>query len=154
MNASVQANIAEFLAQVRTACLATADSHGRPHAANIQFASDSMMRLVWVSNANAAHSLHVSAKPSAALTVFHPDDRPEQIRGLQMHGLVEAIANAADRAIAWDLYAQKFPFVLQPQFRARVDSERFYRFTPTWWRWIDNRQKFGFKVESSGDRQI
>jgi len=138
-----------LLAECRTASLATVDSYGRPHAANIQYAHDDQLRLYFVSSKDAAHSRHIDANPAVALTVYHPDDaQPESIRGLQLHARAESLTNEADRAAAWTLYAERFPFIrANPQLRAAVEQQTFYKFTPTWLRLIDNRCGFGWKVE-------
>ena len=143
---SLEQQIAAFLAVCRTASLATVDQDGGPYAANVQYASDSAWRLYWVSSPNSAHSLHLSAKSDAAVTIYAHRDTPERIHGLQMRGFAQVLGgDDADRALS--LYAEKYPFVADPPFNEAVRSQRFYRFTPNWLRWIDNRQGFGWKRE-------
>jgi hypothetical protein len=132
-----------LLAACRTVALATVDEAGHPHAANVQVGCDEQLRLVWVSKPDAAHSRHLAARPRVAVTVYHPDDRPEQIRGVQMHGTAEAVAHDS----AWPTYLAALPFVGDPPYREAVARQQFYRFTPTWLRWIDNRRGFGHRVE-------
>ena len=137
-----------FLATCRTLSVATVDERGEPYAANVQYAVDDRMRLVWVSSPHAAHSSHVERGGPVAATVYGHDDRAQNIHGLQIRGTAERIADAGEWNAAWELYTTRFAFVAAlPQFRELVEQQAFYRLTPTWLRWIDNRRGFGWKVE-------
>lgn len=141
--------VSRFLDGTRTASLATVDDAGRPHAANIQFVRGDGLVLYWVSSPDSEHSRHLLARPAAAVTVYAHDDTAANIHGLQMRGRAEPVADANT---AWDLYTRKFPVVTtMPQVREMVDAGKqgFYRFTPTWLRWIDNRRGFGWKIEQA-----
>jgi len=140
--------IAAFLAVCRTASLATVDHHGAPYAANIQYVSDDAWRLYWVSSASAKHSQNLDADPRAAVTIYAHQDSPELIHGLQMRGRAEVLdPSKVDQALT--LYAQKYPFVSGPPYDAAMRMQLFYRFTPAWLRWIDNREGFGRKFEKT-----
>lgn len=139
-----------FLSTCRTACLATASSSGEPHAANIQYAQDDAMRLHWVSSEETDHSRDLAANPQAAITIYGHDDQAMNIHGLQMRGRVERIDDETQWNAVWELYTAKFAVVAaMPQFREIVEQQKFYRFTPNWVRWIDNRRGFGWKVEKT-----
>ena len=149
-----------FLATCRTASLATVGSApgpgnqgtAQPHAANIQYAHDGDWCLHWISSPDSDHSRHLAANPRAAVTVYAHQDVPELIHGLQLHGTVDlAIAHGqAEWNRVWELYTGKFEFVKSvPQLRSAAEKQSFYRFRPTWLRWIDNRKGFGWKVEKS-----
>ncbi len=144
--------IALFLATARTAGLATTDGDGFPHACNIQFVSDAGLKLYWVSSPSSAHSVNLTIRPECAITVYAHDDRAENIHGLQMHGLAEEITpqDAPRWNDTFDRYTDKFAFVKSnPQLMKAVENQSFYCFAPTWLRWIDNRVRFGFKIEKS-----
>ena len=143
---SVDQQIAAFLAVCRTASLATVDAEGRPCAANVQYVSDTEWRLYWVSGEMAAHSVNLAERADAALTVYAHLDEPALIHGLQMRGVAEGIVGDA-AAEALGLYTAKYPFTAEPPYREAVLKQRFYRFTPAWIRWIDNRRGFGWKSE-------
>jgi uncharacterized protein YhbP (UPF0306 family) len=150
-NLSFDQEIAVFLATSRTAGLATTDSEGCPHACNVQFVSDEAMRLYWVSSPSSAHSVNLTIRPECAITIYAHDDRAEVIHGMQLHGTVESVEPGEP---IWndifDRYTEKFAFVRSnPQLKAAVENQSFYCFTPSWLRWIDNRVRFGFKVEKS-----
>jgi len=139
-----------FLATCRTATLATVDADGSPHAANVQYAHGPGLCLLWVSSPDSQHSQHVQSRADAAMTVYAHDDEAAHIHGLQLHGRVERIEGEAAWNDAWERYTAKFPFVVSmPQLRQAIEGQAFYRFTPNWVRWIDNRRGFGWKVEWS-----
>lgn len=145
--------VSVFLASCRTASLATVGRGGQPCGANVQYVHDDDFVMYWVSSPTSQHSENLTADPRAAVTVYAHDDRAESIHGLQLRGSVAAVRaerNDAEWNRVWELYTEKFAFVASnPQLRAAVEQQRFYAFTPTWLRWIDNREAFGFKVEKS-----
>lgn len=138
-----------LLARCRTASLASVDAHGRPHAANVQYAFDDRLNLYFVSSPDAAHSRHIAQNPAVALTVYdHDDAEPATLRGLQLHARAAAITDAVERAKALALYTARFPFLAtDPTLGAAVEKQSFYKLTPTWLRLIDNRRGFGWKCE-------
>jgi uncharacterized protein YhbP (UPF0306 family) len=148
---SVDQKIETFLATCKTASLATVDAHGNPCAANIQYAHGIRWKLYWVSSASSAHSLNIAAKPQAALTIYAHRDEPEKIHGLQLRGNA-VMVDEAQREEAYDLYQSKYPFISDPPYDKAIKLQQFYCFTPTWLRWIDNRQGFGWKIEKSVER--
>lgn len=147
----IDQQIAALLAGSRTATLATVDERRQPHAVNIQYVHDDRSRIYFVSSPDSAHSQHIAHCEQVAVTIYsHDDQRPDQIRGLQLHGTCQLLADPQDRQYAWDLYSQKYPFVAQMSRLLRIlEARQFYRVTPTWMRWIDNRRKFGFKQEKT-----
>lgn len=140
-----------FLHTWRTASLATVDEQGHAHAANVQFAVDERLHLLFVSSDKSAHSQHVARDPAAAMTIYaHTDEAsgPAAIHGLQLHGRCEIITGADAMKHAWEMYIRRFTFIADNHVLAqRVKQEPLYRFIPTWLRWIDNRRGFGFKQE-------
>ncbi|MEM8782986.1 MAG: pyridoxamine 5'-phosphate oxidase family protein [Planctomycetota bacterium] len=139
-----------FLATCRTATLATVDAGGAPCAANVQYAHDADFRLLWVSSPDARHSRNLQREPRVAMTAYAHDDRAENIHGLQLRGVASVVEAGEPTEEAFEQYTGKFAFVASnPQLRAAVEKQRFYAFTPTWLRWIDNRVRFGHKVEMS-----
>ena len=145
------AEVETFLALCRTMTLATADADGTPHAANVQYVHDAGWGLWWVSKPEARHSRELAARPAAAVTVYAHRDAPDQIHGLQLRGVVATAVTVRDAgfAAAFERYASKYPFVAEGALRAAVEAQAFYRFVPSWLRWIDNRRGFGFKVETT-----
>ncbi|MEM9752736.1 MAG: pyridoxamine 5'-phosphate oxidase family protein [Planctomycetota bacterium] len=141
-----------FLATCRTASLATVDETRAACAANVQYTHDADFRLLWVSSPAAVHSVNLERESRVALTVYAHDDRAEKIHGIQMRGTASVVESGEPTQEAFDLYTTKFAFIAaNPQLRAAVEKQRFYAFTPTWLRWIDNRVRFGHRVEMSLD---
>ncbi len=105
-------------------------------------------RLYWVSSPESQHSLNVGRDGLAAMTVYGDEESPSRLHGVQMRGRVAMVEpGSAKWGEAWALYSAKYPFVQTGPMRERVEAERFYRFEPTWLRWVDNRVHFGFKQE-------
>lgn len=140
--------VAAFLAVCRTASLATADDAGGLYNANVQFVSDPAWRLYWVSAESAQHSRNIAANAKAAITIYAHQDSPELIHGLQLRGKAEVL-DGGEVDQAFELYAAKYPFVTGPPYDQAMKMQLFYRFTPTWLRWIDNREGFGRKFEKA-----
>ena len=145
----IDQQVAALLAGCRTATVATVDEHDRPHAANVQYVHDDRSRLYFVSNPDSAHARHIARTGHVAVTVYaHQDQRPNDIHGLQLRGACQLLDDPKDRQYAHNLYLTKYPFVAETtELLHAVEAEQFYRVTPTWIRWIDNREQFGFKVE-------
>ena len=154
---SFEQEVSRFLAARRTASLATVggavDAHEEPHAANVQYVHGEDFRLYWVSSPGSEHSADLERNPRAALTVYGGgDERMEDIHGVQMRGSVATVAEKPSAAWqrVWGLYVAKFSFVADnAQLCLAIEQQRFYCFTPTWMRWIDNRRGFGWKAEKS-----
>ena len=145
---SIDQQIETFLAVCKTASLATVDSHGNPCAANIQYVHDNHWRLYWVSSMSSAHSVNIEHKHETAVTIYAHQDEPEMIHGLQMRGVARML-DIDQLEEAHKRYASKYPFVTGPPYDKAMKLQLFYRFTPTWLRWIDNRKGFGWKIEKT-----
>lgn len=140
--------VSTFLAVCRTASLATADQHCELYNANIQYVSDAAWRLYWVSAESSQHSRNIVSNGKAAVAIYAHQDEPELIHGLQLRGTAEVL-DGSEVEEAFKLYASKYPFVTGPPYDAAMKMQLFYRFTPNWLRWIDNREGFGRKFEKN-----
>lgn len=125
--------------------LATAGVDGEPHAAAVYFAADPLLRFYFYSLASSQHGLDLSANVRAAAALHAQPADWQEIRGLQMRGVVEALPPGAELEAGWQAYAAKFPFI--SNFNTALSRNTLYRFTPAWIRLIDNRRGFGFKQE-------
>lgn len=145
---AIEQEVGLFVGTCRTASLATVGPGGEPCAANVQFAHDDALRLYWVSSPDSLHSQNLTRDSRAAMTIYAHDDRAPNIHGLQLRGHAQPLLDEQQCNAAWELYVSKFTFIeTLPQMRELVQRQQFYRFTPDWWRWIDNRKGFGFRVE-------
>ena len=143
--------IPEFLADCRTASLATVDPDGGPHAANVQYVHDGALKLYFVSSPESAHSRHIGDGGPVAVTIYARNDQPDQIRGVQVHGVCRPVHDETAMNRVWELYVEKFAFAQTYPMRRTIESQQFYELTPHWMRWIDNRRGFGWKVERELD---
>jgi uncharacterized protein YhbP (UPF0306 family) len=107
--------------------------------------SDEALNLYWLSHPESAHSQHIAERPAVAVTAYAAFREPSEIRGVQLHGEA-ALAPPDEFDRLWTLYCGKFSYAAR--FEQRAMSERFYRLRPTWARWIDNRVRFGYKLEA------
>lgn len=142
---------AAFLKQMRTASLATVDGQSQPHAANIQYVWTDINRLCFLSSEQSRHAKDIYHQPVVAMSVYDHDDRPEMIRGVQLHGRCMSITQPSARDAIMKQYAERYPIVNTEAFTSIVARQTLYEVTPTWLRWIDNQTRFGFKVEWSLD---
>ena len=128
--------------------LATVSPSGEPHAASVYFACDEKLAFYFLSAASSQHSRDLAAQPAAALTLEPFTPRWQEICGLQLRGMASELTAPLQQAAAWARYLRKFPYVKDLQLE--VLKNRWYAFTPHWLRWIDNRVRFGYKMEWSG----
>ena len=140
----------EFLGSHSTMSLATVDEAGLPHAANVYFAPDEQLGLYFVSHPGSAHSRHIERHSHVAATVYEPVTMWQRIRGVQLHGHA-ALIDPGEFAMVWKTYLDKFPHI--GEIESTVRAQQFYVIRPTWFRWIDNAVKFGFRVETSWPMQ-
>ena len=130
--------------------LATVSAAGEPHAATVYFVCDPRtLALYFLSSPGSQHSLDLAAQPAAAVTIDPLAARWQEIRGLQLRGTVQELRQPGQQAAALARYLFKFPYVKDLQLE--VLKNRWYAFAPVWLRWTDNRVRFGYKQEWSGE---
>ncbi len=134
----------EFFAAHSTLALAALGPGGAPLAAPLFFAADDELNLYVVSAADSRHSLAIARDGRVAASVYAETWDWQSIHGVQLEGVARALSGP-ERDAALAVYAAKFPFV--QGMAALLDASTFYRITPHWIRWIDNRQGFGHKEE-------
>lgn len=130
--------------------LATSSPEGEPHAATVYFVYDPHLVFYFLSAPTSQHSRDLAANPKAAITVDAPVPHWQEICGLQMRGSVMEIVTAAQKLAAWARFLVKFPYV--KGLESEVLKNRWYAFSPEWVRWTDNRIRFGYKQEWSGEK--
>ncbi|MDR3573527.1 MAG: pyridoxamine 5'-phosphate oxidase family protein [Anaerolineaceae bacterium] len=132
--------------------ICTSTPQGVPHAASVYFVADDRLSLYFLSAASSQHVQDVALNPLAAVTIEPLVDRWQEIRGLQMRGTIAEIPNGFQSVAGWARYLAKFPYV--KNFEIEVLKNRFYAFKPGWVRLVDNRLRFGYKQEWSGDELL
>jgi len=153
--------LAELLA-VSTMTLATSNANGQPHAAPVYFAAGAYPSsdfasspgisvtlqapdLYFFSDPQSQHGRDLAANPYAGAAIYPPCFDWQDIRGLQMRGVVERVEKGADWDLGWSLYRAKFPFA--SGLMEIVSRNTMYVLIPGWLRLVDNRRGFGFKQE-------
>jgi uncharacterized protein YhbP (UPF0306 family) len=143
-------SLAELL-NLTTMTIATVGVDGDPHAAAVYFAYDDHLNMFFFSDSKSQHALDIVHDGKAAVTV-HPDlTNWQDIHGLQMRGVIQAVQSQSKWQEAWKLYLAKFPFVAD--LEQLVAMNQLHMFIPRWVRLVDNRRGFGFKMEWAKDEQ-
>lgn len=153
--------LAELLA-VSTMTLATTGADGQPHAAPVYYAASSLSStdfsssgeipatweapvLYFFSDPQSQHGQDIASNPHIGIAIYPPCYDWQDIRGLQMRGVVKIIEKGAIWERGWELYQAKFPFT--SSLKEIVVRNTMYSFLPSWLRLVDNRKGFGFKQE-------
>ncbi|HEV2686894.1 MAG TPA: pyridoxamine 5'-phosphate oxidase family protein, partial [Bryobacteraceae bacterium] len=127
-----------------TLSLATTDADGTPRIAPLFYLSDGL-RLYWFSSASSDHSKNLERNSAAAVTVYRPTSKWEEIRGVQMRGRVSVVADSDQRQSIGKAYTDRFE--LGTLFDVLISRTSLYVFQPAWVRYLDNSKHVGYKVE-------
>jgi flavin prenyltransferase len=125
--------------------LATTGADGEPHAATIYFATEDEKTLYFFSAPDSQHSQDLAANPRAAASIHPLVENWQEIRGLQVRGMITAVPEGEAWERGWACYLVKFP--LAGSMKEVIARNRLYAFHLDWVRKIDNRRGFGFKEE-------
>ncbi|RMF79152.1 MAG: pyridoxamine 5'-phosphate oxidase family protein [Chloroflexi bacterium] len=134
-----------FVEAQSTLVLATVTLDGHVQSAPLFFVSDADFDFYWLSSQNSEHSRNVSAHPQVAASIYPAVWQWKQIRGLQIEGAAQVVADAALRDKILALYHTKFD--LPALFDQQIAASGLYMLRPTWLRWLDNSVAFGHRVE-------
>jgi hypothetical protein len=137
-----------YLAGHNVMSLATSGADG-PWSAAVFYASEGFA-LYFVSAASTRHGRNLEADPRAAATIQEDYGEWREIKGLQIEGRVERVAEA-DRARIASLYAEKFPATrpdrAPPEIAAALARIGWYRLVPSRVLFIDNARGLGHREE-------
>ena len=104
-----------------------------PHAASVFFALDDRLRLVFLSQADSIHGLHIGRAAPVAVTVTEQYADWEQIQGVQLWGTAKRVTGPG-KVAAMAVYVRRFPFVedvmAQPRLAAAMRKVAVYRIEP------------------------
>ena len=137
--------IRELLRGCTTLVLATTDERLIAHSTPLFFVMDDAALIYWFSSRRSLHSRHLAANPAASLAAFQPTDSWNEIRGVQMRGMVSMVTDYDRRQAVARRYCERF--ALAGLFAATIRRSALYCFTPSWTRLIDNSVRFGYKFE-------
>ncbi len=137
MNEALENRLLAFLRAHQVATLAVMDADG-PHAAAVFYAGDDDFNLYVLTDPQTRHGRAMTTNAEVAGTIQRDRQEWQEIQGVQFHGRCRQL-NDADRAQAWELYRQRFPFAWA--------ALPVWRIELTWMRLLDNRQGFGHKED-------
>jgi uncharacterized protein YhbP (UPF0306 family) len=146
--ASLIARIEAFLDAQHVMTLATRGESGA-HAASLMYARRGLT-LHWTSDPATRHSRELDADDRVSATVAPDYADFRAIRGVQISGRAQRIANANEAHAARELLIQRYAFLAEiasapPALRAALERASFYRLVPQRVVWIDNTLGFGHK---------
>jgi uncharacterized protein YhbP (UPF0306 family) len=148
MSKELAERVVSFLDAHHVMSLATLGEDG-PHATSVFYVRDGFA-LIWISDPDSKHSVHIEALSKTAATIA-PDyaDFPE-IQGLQISGHAERITGELERVGAQRLLQSRYLFLqrLAEAPKELLDAYKraqFYRLNPDRIVLIDNRRGFGSK---------
>ena len=137
--------VRELLESQSTMTLATVDEHGNPDAAPLFFFLRNDLTLYWLSSADSRHSINLRARPQAAVAVYASVNRWEKIRGVQLEGTATEVLDSMQRREIIAGYRRRFR--LGALLSVAIMQSTLYEFRPSWMRYSDNSQGFGYRVE-------
>lgn len=138
------ASVLSILSEAEAMTLATIGLAGDPRATPVYFAFDDQLNLIFLSDRHSLHSRNLDRDVRAAVAIYPQIDDWRALRGVQMQGSAHKLG-PKERRNAHAIYQRRFPFVAA--FAELIGDSSFYRFIPSWVRWIDNRRGFGFQEE-------
>ena len=127
--------------------LGTCGKTRQPHIAPVYFVSDANALLYFFSKPTSQHIQDIGENNSAAVSIYPECFDLDEIRGVQMLGVVEKYSSSRDPNAVWDLYKTKFPFV--SKLGVLLSDNELFVFRPHWVRIVDNHVRFGYKKEFS-----
>jgi uncharacterized protein len=130
-----------------TLALATVGEDAAPAVAALYYWSDEGLRLYWLSSPESRHSRNLVHVPRVAVSVHAAASRWEEIRGVQMEGLAEVLADGSEQSAVIPAYRAKFG--LGAEMDGAIAASSVYVFRPSWVRYLDNAMGFGFKFEAA-----
>ena len=128
-----------------TLALASIGADGLPQVAPLFYVCGGDLRLYWFSSTSSEHSKNVERNRAAAVTVYVPTEQWQEIRGVQMRGVVSVVADDERRRAIQKEYTERFQ--LGTVFEVLIARTTLYVFEPSWVRYIDNSKHVGYKVE-------
>lgn len=128
-----------------TLVLATAGEDSMPRSTPLFFIPDDSLRLYWFSSRSSLHSRNCAQNPEASIAISRDVRRWQQIEGVQMQGLVSIVTDRGLRNSIARAYTARFQ--LGELFGLTIRRSSLYCFTPSWVRYLDNSQRFGYKFE-------
>ena len=138
-------DIHKFIENHNTMTLATNGKGGVGAAAVFYAPISKSNSLVFVSNPESEHIKNSKMAKECAATVQEDGLKWNQIKGLQMKGIV----NKAEEKY-WETYFERYPYVRNDETLSKaLKKVDLYEFRITWARLIDNEKGFGKRTEAT-----
>jgi uncharacterized protein YhbP (UPF0306 family) len=103
--------VERYLQAHHTMTIATSAAAGNaPHAAQVFYAVDDRLRLIFLSSPASLHAQHIGREAPVAVTVGEEYGEWQLIQGVQLWGRARLLKRAA-KVKALALYVRRFPFV-------------------------------------------
>jgi len=153
-------DVRAFLDAHTTLTLATVNEDGAPYACDLFYVRVGAA-FYFLSDPKTRHAQNLLRAPRVSATVHGAARGWQEIRGVQIVGVAQRVANRAERARAFAAYVRRYAFVraLLPRVTMLGRAHKIfgvvelYKIVPRWVRWIDNTQGFGYKVEFYEDER-
>ncbi|MCL5962081.1 MAG: pyridoxamine 5'-phosphate oxidase family protein [Chloroflexi bacterium] len=154
MSDSVRDLVLEYMRSHNTMTICTHGEDG-PWATALFYVNDGFT-LYFLSDPKTIHCRNIAANPTVAATINEDYRDWREIKGIQLQGTAEMIGGRREKAVAFALYVKKYPFVrdffsspagITRAMFSKVTSTTFYRLKPQRLLYLDNKQKFGYRVE-------
>ncbi len=144
--------IRRFLRGHSTLTLATLNPAGGTAAADLYYVADGALNFYFLSESRSRHAENVATNSQVAATIHAQAWDWQEIKGVQLEGVCQAVMAPAARAAALALYGRKFSSLLSPTGAGKLlitalTRHTVYRISPHWIRWLDNSMTFGYKEE-------
>ena len=126
--------------------LATTGPYGLWAAALFYASKD--FTLIFLSAAHTRHAQNSAAAPRVAATIQENYENWEEIKGIQLEGIVQQLQDE-DRQAAIQLYTTRFPFTIQADssMKTALTKVNWYQLIPDKLYFIDNSQGLGHRTE-------
>ncbi|MGA2111029.1 MAG: pyridoxamine 5'-phosphate oxidase family protein [Anaerolineales bacterium] len=124
--------------------IASVGAEGQAMAACVYFAFTPDLNFYFLSSAQTQHIQNLRRDPRAAVSLSPVGTRWQDLRGVQMRGIVTP-SQGEEEQRGRSVYYSRFPFA-QALERAQQATD-LHCFRPDWVRLIDNRLGFGHKEE-------
>jgi uncharacterized protein YhbP (UPF0306 family) len=145
-NEVLQAQVLRYLYEHHVMTLATTGPHGVWAAA--LFYANKDFTFIFLSAGHTRHAQNIAANPRAAATIQENYANWEEIKGIQLEGIVTQL-QGEERAATISFYTAKFAFMNQANsaMQMAIAKVNWYQLNPDKLYFIDNSQGLGHRTE-------
>ncbi|KAB2951702.1 hypothetical protein F9B85_11780 [Heliorestis acidaminivorans] len=142
-------------AEHRAMTIAVVDAAGLPWSAPVYYLyqyRDNEKAFYFLSSPRSRHleALQKEASLQASVAIYNEPEAYEEIRGLQMSGIIEEISSLQERAKLLLAFGKRFSFfdkfLAQPVLIKELEKNKLYRFIPQSIFIVHNEVSFGQRI--------